>query len=303
MDLLHNIWVIFCVIVINIYHTICFLVKLLVFPFIKLYRWIRGKVECTGVGITLDCLNDTFHHFNGFIPFCLFIIGAIFSLVLLLMRIGVEGGLLEYAQVLAYHTPIGAFAGFFNEGLNFTPETAVSIAFSGALFSACMGNEKPEGFLGYLIHFLRHVVFFATFAHLAVMLTGLFKVVGDWGYNTIVTLYNTETDSFLSGAGKILALILLCYPAIELFLLAVKEYAECILLGVLFLLFCLVLALVVQYVLDISPEMQDILISGILLVVLFGVDLFRPYVDVLLNNILSKYSFYPEGWIDEFGEE
>lgn len=300
MEILATIWAIVSFIVVNIYHTVWFLSKLLIYPFLKLYRWIKEKLEFTGAGLMLSDLNDTFYRFNGFIPFCLFIIGLGYSVIKLLMQIGVENGFVGYAETLAFHTPIGFFFSLFESGWNFTPETAVSIAFSSAVFAACMGKEELDDFLGYLIHFLRHIVFFVASAHLAVLLTGVFKAVGDWGYSTIATLFQAKTSSFFPIVGRILLLIILCYPAVELFLLAVKEYTECIILGVLYSVFCGVVSLILQLCFDMT---SNIVLEIIMMVVLFGVDLFRPYVDMFIQKYMSERSLYPEGWIEEFGEE
>ena len=300
MEFIKGIWNVLTFILINVYHTVWFLTKLLFLPFVKLYRWLREKLSCTSVGISLDVLNDRFHHFNGFIPFCLFIVGAVYSIILLLLQIGVEDGFTDYAQTLVFHTPVGSFLGFLEEGLNFTPATAVSIAFSGAVFSAVMGNEKPEGFLGYLFHFLRHLVFFVASAHLAVLLSGVFQSVGDWGFDTIKTLFNKETNTFFSTLGKFLLILLIGYPALELLLLAVKEYTECIVLGVLYLIFVLLVSVVMQYILKFPNS--DVL-EWIMVIVLFAVDLFRPFIDKLFDVYLSERSLYPAGWIEEFGED
>lgn len=282
---------------VDAYFTVCFLIQLMSRPFINFHRWIRKKLGITRIGGKLDRYDSKFRHFNGLVSFCLFILSGIYALVLLLIKIGDNDALSDYFMTLVLHTPVGSFFGFFIEGLNFTPATAVSIAFSGTLFSACMGDDEPDGFAGFLIRLLRHIVFFVGFAHLAVLLSQLFQIIGDWGYNTLIALFNAQTGSFFSTVGNILLLLVIGYPAIVMFLLAIKEYAECIFLGILVLLFVLLVTILMKCVFNWPDNVQTIVTNCLVFLGFFGVDLFRPYIDNMIYFFLKQYSSYPQDLI------
>lgn len=285
-------------IIVGIYHTICFLCKLLPCPFRKLYHWCKEKLEYTDAGLFLSDCNDRFAWFNGFLPFCLFIIGGIYAVVTLSISLVAGNGLDAFLETIIFNTPVGSFLGFFKAGLNFTPATVVSIAFSGAICAACMGKDELS-----ISYILRYIVFWVATSHLAVQLAELFQIVSDWGYNAIVTLFHTETQSFFPTLGKILALIALCYPAIVLVLLALKEYSEAIIYGVLFLLIGAALSLILQFVVKCSDNVMEITMNVYFFVGFFGVTLFRSWFDTRLEEFLSAHSPYPEGFIQDFCSE
>ena len=286
LEILAMLWHLICFLIVNIYYTICIVAYYMAWPFVWLYKWVKEKLEFTAVGLFFDDWNDRFCLFNGLVPFCLLIAGFIYSIIVLLVNAGVNGGLLEYVQTLMFHTPVGSFVGFFNDGLNFTPMTAVSIAFSGTLFGLCMGSRKPENFGEFMLDLLRRIVFFVAFAHLALLLSGVFQAVGDWGFNIIVNLYNAETHSFFPTLGKILLFM------------ALKEYAECIFFGIVFLLALIVLTILLQFVFKVPRDIQNLITSIVGIVLIFVVDLFRPYIDKLLHSRLKERSIYPSHFLD-----
>ena len=277
--------------IVTIYYVVCFLAQVLVVPFTKLYHAVKAGTESTAWGRKLDDADEKLRVFNGFIPFCFFVICTVFSVVMLLMQLGVEDGVSEYFSILLFNTPIGSFLGFFTDGLDFSPEAVLSIAFSGTLFSACMGDEKPEGFFVGLLRIVRHIVFFVAFAHLSILLSGFFRIVGGWIFDAVNSLYTSQTDSFFPQLLRVFLLILLGYPTIEMILLAVKEYTECIALGIVFLLFCIVLALLMQYVVNLDPAIENDILGWILLISFFAVDIFRPYIDDIADLTIGEFSY------------
>ena len=287
-------------IITGIYHTICFLVKLLPCPIVKLYKWIKDRLEYTDVGLTLSDWNDTFSWFNGLLPFCLFIISGIYTVIMLCIAACTEGGMNAFLETIIFNTPVGSFLGFFNDGLNFTPATIVSIAFTGAICAACLG--KPED-VGYVSHTLRYIVFWVATSHLAVQLTGLFQIIGDWSYNTIVTLFQAETNAFFPTLGKVLAIIVLCYPALQLVLLALKEYSEATIYGIIFLLIGIVLSLLLQFVINCSETAETIIMDVYYSIGFFGIAVFRSWFDTILDSFLFEHSPYSEKFLENICSE
>ena len=286
-----------------IYLGICFFAKLLPYPMLMLYRRIKKQLKPTAAGLFFEDWNERFAWFNGLLPFCMFVICAIYSIVSFCIAIGTESGLTAFLETVLFNTPVGSFVGFFIGGLNFTPATVLSIAFSGAICSACLGEDVPEGFKGYLSYTLRAVVFFIATSLLAAQLAGLFQIIGDWMYQVLLSLINTETHDFFPTLGKVLVLLVLGYPALQMLLLALKEYSETIIYGMLFLLTAMVLALIVQYVIDWPLAVENAISGGYAFLGLFGIVLFRPTLDGLLDKWFYKQAPFLKAAVDKLGEE
>ena len=243
---------------------------------VKPFKLLFGKIkeildERFPVPYTLD---SKFRAFNGFAPFVLFIAALAFVVIALCINFANWDPDDNYITHLVYNTTLGSFIGFLSGGLEFTPATVVAIAFSSSLLPLCMeshnqGDLKPRWY----VRVPCYVVYLLASSTLAVMLTGLFGTVGQWGFDTIVNLFNQETTTFFAPVGKILALIPLGYIALLLCLIAVKNYAE----GFLFGLIGIIVVVILMGLLQLLPEeyavLQEVLAAILLLAMLFGLDI------------------------------
>lgn len=267
------------------------LIKLMCKPFGFLF----GKVKAfatrkLSVPYSLD---RKFSAFNGLAPFLLFVGAMVFAVLTFWGSSHNWDAGEDYLTYMVFNTTVGSFFGFMSDGIDFTPATLVAIAFSGALLPMCMNthNRETEKAPVY-IRIPCYAVYLTACSVLAVLLTGVFQSVGQWGYRTIVELYNQKNDAFFATAGKILALIPLCYVALLLILIAVKTYAECFVFGLLGAIGLIVLALLVELVPENYQVLKQILEVVILLGMFFG-------LDVLQSKALDKL----EQWIEEAKEE
>ena len=240
-----------------------------------------------------ETLNRKFSAFNGFAPFLLFSGALVFAVVAFWISSRNWSAHDNYLTYMVFNTTVGSFFGFFSDGIDFTPATLVAIAFSGALLPLCMSTHNREDKKAPVyIRVPCYSVYLVAGSILAVLLTGVFQAVGQWGYQTIMDLYHQKNGGFFLTVGKILALIPLGYMALLLLLIAIKTYAECFLFGLLGAIGLIVLALLVELVPDTYQVLKNILEVIILLGMFFG-------LDVLQSKALDKL----DRWIEEAKSE
>ena len=240
-----------------------------------------------------DGLNRFFHPFNGLMPFLLFLAALIFAGVSFWISSRNWDPNDNYLVNMLYNTTLGSFLGFLSGGLEFTPATVVAIAFSGAMLPLCMdthnrGEEKAPVY----IRMPCYAVYLIACSILATMLTGVFQSVGQWGYQTILELFNLKGASFLVIAGKILAMIPLCYIALLLCLITVRTYVECFVFGLAGTIGMLVIILLLQLIPEQYNTIKEIVTMVVVVVMFFG-------LDILQSRTMDQ--LYKE--VDEAGEE
>lgn len=261
-------------IIVYVYVGIIELSKLMLKPFKLLFSAIKDALA-SRYPIPY-ALNDRFYAFNGFMPFLLFAAALIYTVIVLCISFFQWDSDNNYVQHLLFNTTLGSFFGFMSGRLDFSPAAIMAIAFSGSLLPLCMsshecGGIKPRWF----VRVPCYIVYLITSSSLAVMLTGLFGVVGQWGFDTIVTLFNQESNSFFATAGKILALIPLAYIALLLCMIAVRTYAEGFLFGLLGMIILIALAFLIQLIPQEYYALGDILEIILLLGMFFGLDILQ----------------------------
>lgn len=208
----------------------------------------------------------------------------------------------DFVENLIFSTTLGSILSLFQDGFDISPATLFAIAFSGFVFSGCMSTltkkiEDPTGKTieekaKFYIRIPCFLVYFTMSASLALMLSGVFQAVGNWGFNTIINLYNQKSTSFFPVLGKILAMIPLLYAAMLLMLIAVKEYAESAVFGFVGFLLLIVCMLIEQLILKhVAPPSEltlDIIEITILLGVIFTMEAVRPLVLRKFEEAFSK---------------
>ncbi|MBO5837622.1 MAG: hypothetical protein J6Q92_07010 [Oscillospiraceae bacterium] len=260
--------------VIYLYIGIVELGKLMSKPFSLLLK--TGKSFAKKHLGAADRLDSCFWAFNGFMPFLLFAAALIFAVVSFWISASHWDTNDNYLIDLIYNTTLGSFTGFLSGGLDFTPATIVAIAFSGTLMPLCMASHDPEfDRAPWYIRAVCYTVYLVAFSILARLLTGLFQTVGQWGYNTIVSLYNRKTEGFFATAGKVLPLIPLCYVALLLCLITVKTYAESLLFGFLGMIALFLVGWLLSLLPDTYPLLVQILSAVSVLGLFFGLDILQ----------------------------
>lgn len=252
-----------------VYTIIGKVIKLMWKPFKLLWNLIRDFLEDR---FSLPYYVDSkFSAFNGFLPFCLFIAALIFAVVNIWVNLG--AGNMKFMEELLYNTTFGFFISLINQGQQITPAACVAIAFSGALLPLCMNAHKSEfDRVRWYVRVPCFMVYLVATAVFAILFTDVFQVVGEWGYRTIVDLFNQNDMAFFAVAGRILALIPLCYIALLVCLVAVKNFAECCVFGVLGIVAMIAIGLLLQLVPENLATLRDVLSVVALFGLLFGLD-------------------------------
>ena len=221
-------------------------------------------------------LDAVFFPFNGFMPFLLFAAALIFAVVSFWISASHWDTQDNYLIDLIYNTTLGSFFGFLSGGLDFTPATIVAIAFSGTLMPLCMASHDPEfDKAPWYIRAVCYTVYLVAFSILARLLTGLFQTVGQWGYDTIISLYNRKTEGFFATVGKVLPLIPLCYVALLLCLITVKTYAESLLFGFLGMIALFLFGWLLSLLPDTYPILNQVIMVVFVLGMFFGLDILQ----------------------------
>lgn len=249
----------------------------------KLKAFLDNKLPISGN------LNRKFSAFNGFGPFVLLIVATVFSGVSFWISSYNWDSNDNYFTYILYNTTLGSFIGFMNDGLDFTPATLVAIAFTGSLMSACMDAYDPEDEKAPIyIRIPCYVVYLVTFSILAIMLSGVFQTVGQWGYETILALYHKDGGSFWAVVGKILAMIPLCYVALLLCLITVRTYAECCVFGILGMIILIVGGLLLQLIPDSYKTLEEVLTAVFALGLFFGLDVWQGKAVAKVDELLDE---------------
>ena len=221
-------------------------------------------------------LNQRFSVFNGFVPFLLFAFAILFSTVAFLISSHTWNINDNYFTQLMYNTTLGSFIGFMTDGLDFTPATLVAIAFSHALLPLCMNtHNKKDKKAPIYIRIPCYIVYLLASAVLASMLAGVFQSVGQWGYQTMLSLYAKKAGNFLLAVGKIIALIPLAYVALLLCLITIRTYAECFVFGLIGMVAIIVFGLLLSLIPEAYATLNEVLTAIVILGIFFGLDVLQ----------------------------
>lgn len=251
-------------------------IKMLIDLMSKPFNEILKKINASYRKRLSYSLDRRFSAFNGFLPFALFMTALIFAVVAFWISARHWDAHDNYLIDMIYNTTLGSFTGFFSGGLDFTPATIVAIAFSGTLMSLCMDSHNTEYEKAkWYVRAPCYIVYLVAGSILALMLTGTFQTVGQWGYDTIVSLYQRKTEGFFPIVGKILALLPLCYMALLLCLNAVKTYAESLLFGFLGMVALVLGGWLLTYLPDTLGAFKDVAMGVFVLGMFFGLDVLQ----------------------------
>ena len=263
--------------VIYIYAGMMTLIDLMSKPF----GWAKDKIKgFLAKKITIsDDLNKKFRAVNGFAPFILLMSALLFSAVAFAISSLNWDKNDNYLTYMLYNTTLGSVSGFLSEGLPFTPATLVAIAFSGMLLPMCMNahNQKEKKAPIY-IRIPCYVVYLVAGSILAMILSPVFQAVGDWGYQTIVALFNGLGESIILSILEIIVLIPLCYIALLLCLITIKTYAECIVFGILGTIVLFLVGMLIQLIPEAYATLGEVLLIIFVLGLFFGLDILQSYV-------------------------
>ena len=177
-------------------------------------------------------------------------------------------------QELIYNTTIGFIIGMIENGQEVTPAAFAAIAFSGALLPLCLKAHKSDiNDVPFYVHIPCYLVYLVFSASLAMMLTGIFQAIGDWGFQAIVTLFNEGNNEFFPILGKILALIPLCYFALLIGLVAVKNFAETFVFGTLGMVVVLIVSVLMMLLVPEDMEaLRNTVFTITMVALLVGLD-------------------------------
>ena len=265
-------------------------------PLKKLFDWLHGLYE-EHVGWRFYRLDCTFAVFGNFLGFVSFTAAGVFVLLFVLISLLTGTTAEELGTALLDNTLMGSFISVISDlqgqtGENFTPVAVVAIgtsAFISNFLSMPLENAR------WYIRTLTYVLFMAVTAALAMLLTGVFQTVGTWGYETIMSLYHQGITTFWATAGRYIALAFLCYLALMLVLMALKEYANCFA----FVPICLMLwGLCMMAIGHFWPGMSEIWNYILAIVVIIGVELLQnysarilPWIDVFALSLFPSLPF------------
>ena len=269
-----------------IFKIYCFfkkIVKWLSFPF----SWIWEKVQefFENHLPVFGRLDNRFSAFAGFRPFLLFC--AIITFVGVNMGIHIAKGITaDYWTELLYSTTLGTFMEIAEEGLVATPATLVAVAFGGFLFGACYDTLEDAKLYVKIPCF---VLYFITSANLALLLTDVFEVAGNWLYTNGMALLDDTGGSLGQRFIKILAALPLVYLLLLLCFMTLAEYMETAvfgLVGIAALYLCNWLLGMLMTKLG-APELAHIIVRQIVLwAVVFGLEAARnPLIGLLEDSL------------------
>ena len=273
--------------VLYIYAIITMLIDLMSRPFQKLADKIK---ELLAKRFPIpDKLNSKFRAVNGFAPFVLLVAAIIFSVVAFVISSFAWDKNDNYLTYMLYNTTLGSVAGFLSDGLPFTPATLVAIAFSGMLLPMCMDAHNTENKKAPIyIRIPCYMVYLVTSSIVAMMLSGVFQAVGEWGYQSILALYHGLGESVFLSIVKIIALIPLCYVALLLCMITIKTYAECIVFGFLGVVVLFLAGFLIQLIPESYAVLAEALTIILVLASFFSLDVLQSKavgkIEEIINN-------------------
>lgn len=216
------------------YQYVCKLIPLLGKPFVLLFNKLTASIKPRLT--PTETLNKKFSFFNGFYPFLLFISAIVFSGIMCLLQLRNRDSLLNFIEDMMFNSSFYFLIGVITGEVTFTASDVVAIAFSSYILALCTNShhriEKdssgdeirvPPPLYLQIPYYL---VYITANCLLAMLLRGVFHSVGQWGYQTIVSLWQNENRTVLLIVGKIIALLPLLYLAFYFLIIAVKEFTE-----------------------------------------------------------------------------
>ena len=263
------------------YHVILYVYAIVVWLSLlmsKPFRLLLDKIK-DSLGRKLpvpERLNQRFSVFNGLVPFLLLMTALVFSALAFWISSRNWDPNDNYLTYMIYNTTLGSFLGFVSGDLEFTPATVVAIAFSGAILPLCMDAHNTEYEEAPIyIRIPCYAAYLIACSILATMLTGVFQSLGQWGYQTIVDLFQQTGGTFFAQAGKIIVMIPLCYVALLLCLITVRTYAECFVFGLVGMVGLIVVLLLLELIPEAYNTLKEILSVVIVVVMFFGLDIWQ----------------------------
>ena len=251
-----------------------------------------------------DKLNSKFRAVNGFAPFVLLMAAIVFSVVAFVISSFAWDKNDNYLTYMVYNTTLGSVTGFLSEGLPFTPATLVAIAFSGMLLPMCMNAHNRENKKAPIyIRIPCYVVYLVTSSIVAMMLSEVFQVVGEWGYQSILALYHGLGESIFLSILKIIALIPLCYVALLLCMITIKTYAECIVFGFLGVVVLFLAGFLIQLIPESYAVLAEALTIILVLASFFGLDVLQGKAVGKLEEVINEKDKKNKGNSDDKNSE
>lgn len=195
----------------------------LAYPFKKLWKTAKQLIQKNTNPQLKQRLNNKFSAFGGFAGGLVFIVVALLALLTTLSVLQEISDKATLLILVLENTVMGAFMFGIADGTltNVTASTVLAIGFSAGFSLLCM-NPVSKG--KWYINVGMYIFSFITMIGLAIGLDSVFQLVGEWGYKTIIELYQYRGSGFFSMAGRIIALIVLGYVAILMILSTVEQY-------------------------------------------------------------------------------
>jgi len=269
-----------------IYKIYCFLKKAaswLSTPFRKLWEKLGDFFE-DHLSVS-DGLSRPFSAFGGFWPFLLFCIVLAYTVVNAVSRISKGFGADYWTDVL-YSTTLGSFMDIAENGMVSTPATLVAIAIGGFLFSAAYDTLKNARLF---IKIPCFVLYFIMSANLALSLSGVFEVAGNWIYTTGMTLMDDKSGSLWDQFVKLMAALPLVYILLLLCFITMAEYVECAVFGFVGLVLFQALTALVDSILDPTTTTaiaHTVVTQIVLWGLVFGLEVARkPLIEMLEDHL------------------
>lgn len=230
-------------------------------------------------------LDDRFWAFGGFREFLLFCVILIFTVVNGAVHLSGQQAA-NYWMDLLYSTTLGSFFEVVQKGMVATPATMVAVAFSGFLFAACFDTLEDARLYVKIPCF---VLYFIMSANLALLMTDVFNIAGDWLYTTGMNLMDDTSGSNWEQFGRLLLALPMVYMLLLLAFITLSEYLECVIFGLAGMLVLYLLSWLLGMLLNavgaaesIYTVIEQIALWG----VVFGLEAARkPLIDLLEDSL------------------
>lgn len=273
----------------------------LAYPFKKLWKLVKQWVQNNTDPRLQQRLNDRFSVFGGAVGFFAFIAVALLALWAAIWLLKETSDKVALLLLLLENTVMGGFifGAAYGTLADISASTVLAIGFSAGFSLFCM-NPVSKG--KWYIKVCMYIFSFVTMIGLAIVLDQVFQVVGNWGYQTMTELLQSNDGSFFSTVGRILALIGLGYIAILMILSTVEQYLSFfVFIPIAFAFYGLLqagLTFVFQAI-GMGENTMQIVFLTLTFALIFGVDLLRnryewlreiikPFTDKVFLRIFRK---------------
>ena len=227
-----------------------------------------------------------------YMPCIIFLASAILLIITFAKDLITVGNISEVFGVIIYNTVIGSFVetaqALSSRNLAISPAEVIAIGFTSYLsvlsvskVRAYVREKQPikTRILRSLLMIVYYPIVTSGFAVLAYYLNDIFAIIGNWGLDSIRSLFETNGISFFAKLGQLLLVLLLAYPTLLLLAMTLYEYLAGFFYGIfLILAFCLV-GIAVQ-----SLNVPDVTLDIILIILFFVADYRREDLEQLFEK-------------------